>query len=88
MVNLGLTKVDDALVAKHPVGFVFVFMRFYYLCTLEDTVPLHTWNKPAAAHIDTFSIDTTEMCNTGESCFYLLSLRVWRATPPVSLMLS
>lgn len=63
MVNLGLTKVDDALVAKHPVGFVFVFMRFYYLCTLEDTVPLHTWNKPAAAHIDTFSIDTTEMCN-------------------------
>lgn len=63
MVNLGLTKVDDALVAKHPVGFLFVFMHFYYLCTLEDTVPLHTWNKPAAAHIDTFSIGKTEMCN-------------------------
>lgn len=45
MVNLGLTKVDDALVAKHPVGFVFVFMRFYYLCTVEDTVPLHTWKQ-------------------------------------------
>uniref|UniRef100_A0AAX7UGU9 Transmembrane protein 141 n=1 Tax=Astatotilapia calliptera TaxID=8154 RepID=A0AAX7UGU9_ASTCA len=76
MVNLGLTKVDDALVAKHPVGFVFVFMRFYYLCTLEDTVPLHTWNKPAAAHID-----TTEMCNTGVAGFFAIQKALQRKLP-------
>jgi len=31
MVNLGLTKVDDAVAAKHPVGNVYITMRACYI---------------------------------------------------------
>lgn len=50
MVNLGLTKVDDALAAKHPVRFCFDI--FFHFCSL--LVSGGYWQSKAAVHIETF----------------------------------
>lgn len=37
MVNLGLSKVDDAVAAKHPVGLL-SFIQYFYLLLLKQVI--------------------------------------------------